>query len=277
MHASSLLSTLVAGLLAATPAFAGDVLLNQATADEFASIEGVDMALASRIVDLRGERGHLSSVEALRVLDVPATTLDTLRQEVGVELQVKKPGQAKTYASAGDVLAEFDHEPDVRAVQAMAMEYSKTSPELVEQWLSAAKGSYALPKVGLGYRKELDLYERHDYDLDANDELVGELDYTNAENDDTYAVTLRWDLNKLIMSSERIRVISETQDIVKLRDKVLDEVTRLYFDRRRLQVELLLEPPKTLQAQLEQQLRLQELTANLDAFTGGGFSRSLGR
>ncbi len=77
------------------------------------------------------------------------------------------------------------------------------------------------------------------------------------------------------MSSEQIRVINESQDIVKLRDKVLDEVTRLYFDRRRLQVELLLSPAGDLRTQLENELRLQELTANLDALTGGSFSASL--
>ena len=38
------------------------------------------------------------------------------------------------------------------------------------------------------------------------------------------------------MSSERIRVISEAQDVVKLRDKVLRQATQIFFDRRRLQV-----------------------------------------
>ena len=77
------------------------------------------------------------------------------------------------------------------------------------------------------------------------------------------------------MSSERIRVINEAQDIVKLRDKVLEDVTRLYFDRRRLQVEQLLSPAGDLRSQLKNELRLQELTANIDALTGGRFSASL--
>jgi hypothetical protein len=77
------------------------------------------------------------------------------------------------------------------------------------------------------------------------------------------------------MSSERIRVINEAQDIVKLRDKVLDEVTRLYFDRRRLQVDLLLNPPSDMKKLIDDELRLQELTANIDALTGGQFSASL--
>ena len=79
------------------------------------------------------------------------------------------------------------------------------------------------------------------------------------------------------MSSEQIRVINEAQDIVKLRDRVLDEVTRLYFDRRRLQVDILLDTGADLRSRIENELRLQELTANLDALTGGTFSASLPR
>jgi hypothetical protein len=70
-------------------------------------------------------------------------------------------------------------------------------------------------------------------------------------------------------------VISEAQDIVKLRDKVLGEVTRLYFDRRRLQIDGLLNPPNDLRAQIDDELRLMEFTAQLDALTGGAFSAAV--
>jgi phosphoribosylaminoimidazole (AIR) synthetase len=79
------------------------------------------------------------------------------------------------------------------------------------------------------------------------------------------------------MSSERIRVINEAQDIAKLRDKVLSEVTRLYFERRRVQVEMLLSPKRDTMGQVKQQLRLMELTASIDALTGGAFSQALKR
>ena len=63
--------------------------------------------------------------------------------------------------------------------------------------------------------------------------------------------------------------------VVQLRDDVLDEVTRLYFERRRLQINLFLDPPKELKDKIEKDLRLQELTAGVDALTGGYLSGAL--
>lgn len=252
---------------------ADEIRLNSATAAEFAAVEGIDEATADRIIALRGERGQLYSVESLRVLNLDGQTLDSLRSEVIIDLQVDT--RRKSYSSADEVLAEFAAEPDVRKVQAMAQGYARTNPELVDGWLSASRRAYLLPKLNLQYDKRLELYNTFDYVSDDGGEPVSEQDGGRIDNDDKYVVKLEWRLDKLVMSSEQIRVINESQDIVKLRDKVLDEVTRLYFDRRRLQVELLLAPTGDLRTQLENELRLQELTANLDALTGGSFSASL--
>ena len=62
---------------------------------------------------------------------------------------------------------------------------------------------------------------------------------------------------------------------MQLRDDVLDEVTSLYFGRRRLQIEMRLTPPQDTTLMCEKQLRLQELTAGIDALTGGWFSRNM--
>ena len=97
----------------------------------------------------------------------------------------------------------------------------------------------------------------------------------SADIKDSIDVRAKWNLDKLIMSSERIRVINEAQDVVKLRDKVLDEVTRLYFDRRQQQVDMLLNPAGDVKAQIKTELRLEELTAQINAYTGGRFTKAL--
>jgi hypothetical protein len=252
-----------------------NIRLNSASVEELISLEGVDEALALRIVELRDERGSISSVEALRVLDIDPQTLGRLRTDAVLDLPIQTR-QPRNFGSVEEVMAEFASEPDVQATQAMALAYTKTNPELVDGWLRASKQAYMLPKLNLQYEKENDQSVDYEYVIEDGN-AVAQLDGQDADNDDKFVVKLEWRLDKLIMSSEQIRVINEAQDIVKLRDKVLDEVTRLYFDRRRLQVDQLLNPSADLKSRIETELRLQEFSANLDALTGGAFSASLPR
>jgi hypothetical protein len=258
----------------------GRYMLNDATAEQLSGIEGVTESEANRIVRLRTERNGLGSVEELRILRLDAETLNALRGHLASDLTLKKVAKG-SFSSVEDVLGQFSNEPDVGKVQAMAMTYTKTNPELVEGWLHASKAAYALPAVTLTYDKDLDDYTTWSYlDLDGNgtvDNDEHQFNTARADDDDGFGVRLAWRLDKLVMSSERIRVINEAQDIVKLRDKVLNEVTRVYFDRRRLQVDQLLSPAGGLKEQIKNELRLQELTASIDALTGGGFSASLRR
>ena len=62
--------------------------------------------------------------------------------------------------------------------------------------------------------------------------------------------------------------------MVELREEVLDQATRVYFERRRLQAELLNQNDAPVDSMIDGQMRLAELTAVLDAFTGGGFSKA---
>jgi hypothetical protein len=63
--------------------------------------------------------------------------------------------------------------------------------------------------------------------------------------------------------------------MVQLRDDILDDVTRLYYERRRLQVDMMLSPPKTDKEKYDKLLRLEELAAGIDALTGGYFSSAI--
>lgn len=178
----------------------------------------------------------------------------------------------REFRNADEVLAQFKNEPSVSDVQAMVLEYSKTDNHYVEAWLAASKSAAALPELQVSYGYDNGWGDDFEY-------VAGESTPDSANVDIKHSVDVRakWKLDELVMSSERIRVISETQDVVKLRDKVLDEVTRLYFDRRRLQVDMLIGGGGDLKAQLKNQLHLEELTAQLDAYTGGRYTAALNR
>ena len=250
-----------------------EIDLNDAGVADFAALEHIDQTVAESIVKYRSQHNGIPNVESLRVLNLSESALESLRNESIVTLQISTK-RDKSYTSVEAVMAEFESEPDIRAVQTMAMRYSKTNPELMQKWLASSQRAYALPKVNLQYDKQLDEGTRYDYVVGSTGDLESQVDYVQIGNDDRVIVKLEWRLDKLVMSSEQIRVINETGKANKMREKVLDEVTRLYFDRRRLQVDNLLNPPSSLPDQIEMELRLQEMTANLDALTGGEFSAS---
>jgi len=63
--------------------------------------------------------------------------------------------------------------------------------------------------------------------------------------------------------------------VVELRDDILDEVTKLYFERLRVKMELDNLSIEERKKRLEKELKLQELTAMLDALTGGYYSQQI--
>jgi hypothetical protein len=271
-----------------TAAQAEVLFINDATVEQLASLDGVDQGAAQKIVALRGERGRLSSVEALRVLpEIGSQGLDSLRAHTAVRVQLPigaTETSSRAPLTAEGVLASFSHEPTVQDVHRWTSSYAKTSPHLVERWLKASRNFAGLPQLTLEYR----LRDGWDQDfvyltssgvgaITPEEEVLPQLSDGGRDKDSYYTVRMRWDLNELVMSSERIRVINEAQDIAKLRDKLLVEATNLYFERRRLQVEMKLAPRSDVLGQVRDQLRLMEVTANLDALTGGAFSAALSR
>ena len=79
----------------------------------------------------------------------------------------------------------------------------------------------------------------------------------------------------IAIRTDQTTIDSRSKLMVELREDILDQVTRLYFERRRLQLELRndlsIEPP----VKIEKQLRLAELTALIDSYTGGQFGKSV--
>lgn len=257
--------------------------LNTATISDLALLPLVSPDTAAAVVRYREERGgKLENIEELRALRLDEAVLASLRTGTWVEMSVPSY-PTETFDTVEAVIAKFSAEPTVAQVQTWANDYANTNPAAVDHWLTAARSFALLPEVTVDLRLRNDWDEGFEYyDPEGADPVPGSQIVPVAEDADQgqtqeYKIKLRWRLDKLVMSSERIRVINEAQDIVKLRDKVLAEVTRLYFDRRRLQVEMLLSPKIDLMARVKDELRLLELTANIDALTGGSFSRTVAR
>jgi hypothetical protein len=249
----------------------------------------VDIGLA-RI----GERGSLYTEESGTGADRAASLegFVTLRWVAGDEVEPEdlefafdsvdagpaSVGAPEALPSAAAILGGFAHEPTVALVQGWAEQQARSNPDELDRWLTQARRFAALPDLelqlrvrnawdlGWGYRAEDGVVDRPDESLYHVLEDAGEDGYAY------YAVKASWDLGDLVMSNERIRMLNEAQDLARLREDVLSQVTKVYFERRRLQVAMELEPPQSVEAEAERQLEVLEMTAELDAMTGGRFS-----
>ncbi|MDD5449195.1 MAG: YCF48-related protein [Candidatus Omnitrophica bacterium] len=161
-----------------------------------------------------------------------------------------------------ELFGRFQSEPDVRQTQEAAIRYAEVHKKKIDEWRNRAKRRAILPKVSVGI-----------------DENEGDYYYGGAwkgkEGDTGWDVSLTWDLGELVWTSEQTNIDTRSRLMVQLRDDILNEITQLYFERRRLQIEMLTNPPKNVQTRIGKQLRLQELTAGIDALTGGWFSEQI--
>ena len=72
-----------------------------------------------------------------------------------------------------------------------------------------------------------------------------------------------------------LKISAETEDQVELRQEIIEDVTKLYFDRKRLKVEMILQKNVPVSLKMKRHLQLEEMTAALDGMTGGFFSDSI--
>ncbi len=154
--------------------------------------------------------------------------------------------------------ASFRNEPTIEEVQRMATEYAEVSNEKIRDWRRRASIRALLPEFSMGYDKTI-------YGSSSGAFAVGPRDW---------GVSLKWELGDLIYNEHQTSIDTRSKLMVQLRNDILAEVTRLYFERRRLQVE------RTMagwdgKERVEKELRLQELTALISRLTGGSFENVL--
>ena len=171
--------------------------------------------------------------------------------------------------------AELPDEPTIQQVQELAIDYAEVSADKIRQWRALARRRAWLPDLSVGIDE--------DRNITRSDSLWGTYtsggqyyqgpDDKTAYNNMGWGVSLSWDLGDLVWSTDQTTIDSRSKMMVELREDILDQLTRLYFERRRIQVILLSRQGQVGPDTMDQQLRVEELTAMIDALTGGQFSR----
>jgi len=169
-----------------------------------------------------------------------------------------------------DISSKFDSEPTIEEIREAAVAYAEVSPEKINGWREAAAKRAWMPDLTFRYDKGRALHNDAYY---YSGEYVD--DTTSRDKDSGWYISLTWELGELIWNNDQTSIDSRSKLMVELRDDVLNEVTRLYFERRKLQIEMLLAAPVDIRGMIDKDLRLQELTAGIDALTGSYLSKRL--
>lgn len=177
-------------------------------------------------------------------------------------------------AKTSELSFYYKNEPAINEVQAAAIKYAEVTPEKILAWREQARKKGFLPKVSIGVDRdtsELWHWESGSTTKTGDDILVRGKEVVG------WDVSLTWDLGEVIWNDAQTSIDVRSRLMVQLRGDILDEVTKLYFERLRVKMESdglsIIDTKK----RAEKELRLQELTAMLDGLTGGYFSKALNR
>ncbi len=161
--------------------------------------------------------------------------------------------------SESEILASFRHEPTVRELQRKAARLAEVQPERVRTWLKRVNAAALLPLLRARVGRGLSAIQ-----------LRGLEAYVPASDAWSFQIEAGWQLDRLVFDRNELGLSRESQRLAARREVLLTQVARIYFDRRRLQVDALLAGGADATAEaIERRLAIDELTAILDGLTGG--------
>jgi hypothetical protein len=194
----------------------------------------------------------------------------------------------------GRLEARAEPEAAMRRASMLALEFPGRREPAVQEIFRAALGYLALRPEGMrnlrrglatrGLLPKLELHLQRgrsfEADLDYDESFVsGDLRrlhdrHQGSQRDVAALLQLSWELGDVAFSPDAIDLSKEARAVIQLRDDVLDEITHLFFERRRVLLELAaLDPLQDVPASERLRLRADELAAGLDSWTGGWFGQ----
>jgi hypothetical protein len=173
--------------------------------------------------------------------------------------EVPPPDSARVLAR----LAVSD--PPVEDVQRAAERLASAAPGEAASWRRRAGLAHWLPNLSAWFRHD----DRSQRTLGLTS--TGEVDVLRLAPQDELGVRLSWDLPSLVFSEAELRAAEAADRAARRRAEAASRATRLYFKRRSLLAALALAPPSDPAALAAAELAVDEVTAELDAVTGGLF------
>lgn len=170
---------------------------------------------------------------------------------------------------------------EIHQLQRAALSYHGLSDVSHHRAIRRARLSNLVPRLELRSTWQRQLDDQIDYREDQVFDELGAAARDTARNDlstgraarDTYGVQLQFDLGGLIFDRRELDLARLSDQRQEDRRKVLAQVNRVYFDLRRHERELELLPEDDLEERLVHEVEAARCEADLDALTGGWYSR----
>lgn len=164
-------------------------------------------------------------------------------------------------------------EPTAQEIHQAAIRYSHLGNGRIQRWHWGSRLRALVPSLSFG--KDVSLNANIDLDRGGTSD-PDKFIFGPDETDRGWDLDLNWNLGDLIWSSSQTSIDSRAKLLVELRESILSQVNRIYFERRRTQMELAFSAPEvTPREHFDLLLRLDELTAELDTLTDGFLSERL--
>jgi hypothetical protein len=157
-------------------------------------------------------------------------------------------------------------DPPIAEVQRAAAEHDGVDPERLRAWVARPRSAHWLPRLTVDASR-----------TERDTRVVGvtgtvESDYLRLNPSTQYGIRLSWDLDQLVFSRDEPAAAWTASRLIDRREERVRRATKLYFQRRRVLVQLALEPPHEPRERAERENQVDEITAELDELTGGLFS-----
>lgn len=274
------MKTLFILLIILTLPLLAKVNINTASKSELTKLSGIGAAKAQKIINFREFEHKFNTVDdLLKVSGFSEALLEKIKDEI--EVGNTTTTKRKTSHRSGNtnmdkintIMKKFDNEPKIERVQKEALKYAHINNGRFESWISRAKNQAWLPKIyvkGQVRKKNKDDYDQDDLSIGSfSDQGI------TIENQSYIEAKAEFDLRELVFHPDELRVNKEILTSVKDRKKLLEYITKLYFDRRKNQVNLILSPPRSSKGLLNAKMKIMQQTSILDALTNGYFSKNI--
>ncbi len=188
------------------------------------------------------------------------------------------PRKQTSRASVKRLFQIIKSEPSIKELQSAAVKHYRLEPDRINALARNARLKGLVPNISATFSNEIGNRFTNTKDGlfpvlpnppdNPNPNFFKERVSESSDNL-SWSVSASWDLDRLVFAAEAL----DAKSLTSLEENLVREVTTLFFSRRRVLASLILSPPDDDEEFFYELMRLDELTATLDAFSGGMFGK----